>query len=323
MCSYLLIKDGTENIKDDNTETTGKWEVGCGVALVIILVLLLLSMMWCRKRISLAIEMLHEAGHAIRDMKFTVFFPPIYSIVAMLYMAFWVAVALYIYSVKIKKTGTTPDSLKSALGDEYIYYDFDESMKDALGWHFVCLLYIMQVIIYFGFMVLAGVIADWYFSDWQHDLHLHRKIRGNGPAELSHAPICESLWRVLRYHIGSLAFGSAVITIIRLIRAAVTYMEKKTKAVENPLAKCIFCCAQCCLKVKYFTQTVKPLFIEFSVNFELSWFFLLFFFVIFVLLHINDFFNSVVNVYWIKLPKKDLFLQQFMEQDFVIVVFKH
>ena len=75
-------------------------------------------------------------------------------------------------------------------------------------------------------MVLAGVFSDWYFSVWE-DKGAKVKKRGDGVAELSHWPICESFWRVLRYHLGSLAFGALIITIIRIIRAIVTYIQKK------------------------------------------------------------------------------------------------
>ena len=115
-------------------------------------------------------------------------------------------------------------------------------------WHFVMLFYLSQIIIYYGYMVLAGTFADWYFSLWS-DKNRKTKRRGNGSAELSRSPITESLWRVSRYHLGSLAFGAMIITLIRMVRAVVTYIQKKTMQSEtNPVVKCMFCCVQCCLK---------------------------------------------------------------------------
>ena len=111
------------------------------------------------------------------------------------------------------------------------------------------LFYLSQVIIYFGYMVLSGTFADWYFSLWS-DKNNKIKRRGYETAELSKAPIMESLWRVTRYHLGSLAFGAMIITIIRIIRAIITYIQKKVLAAnnQNPVLKCLFCCIQCCLK---------------------------------------------------------------------------
>jgi len=104
----------------------------------------------------------------------------------------------------------------------------------------------VQVIIYFGFMVLAGAIADWYFSEW--NLERTHKVRGYNTAELSYSPILESFFRTLRFHLGSLALGALVITVIRVIRAVVTYVEAKTKGAQNPVTKLLFCVFQCCLK---------------------------------------------------------------------------
>merc|ERR1712154_190139 len=74
------------------------------------------------------------------------------------------------------------------------------------------------------------------------------KVRGYNVAELSYSPILESFFRVLRFHMGSLALGALIITIIRIIRTIVTYIEAKTKGTQNPVTKCLFCCIQCCLK---------------------------------------------------------------------------
>lgn len=73
-------------------------------------------------------------------------------------------------------------------------------------------------------------------------------MRGTGKAELSNQPICESFFRVLRFHLGTLAFGALLITIVRVIRGTLKYLEKKTKAKANPVLKCIFNCVGCCLK---------------------------------------------------------------------------
>lgn len=61
--------------------------------------------------------------------------------------------------------------------------------------------------------------------------------------------------RVLRYHVGTLAFGAAVLTIVRVIRGVLGYIQKKTSEAGNPLTKCLLCCAQCCLKVSCVRMT--------------------------------------------------------------------
>ena len=103
-----------------------------------------------------------------------------------------------------------------------------------------------QVIIYGGYMMLAGVFATWYFTEWNDKKS--GKVRGSGTAQLSHHPIYENVWRVLRYHLGTVAFGAMLITIVRIIRMVFNYLTKHTKGKSNMCLKCIFACVNCCLK---------------------------------------------------------------------------
>lgn len=64
------------------------------------------------------------------------------------------------------------------------------------------------------------------------------------------AAVSKSFGRAVRYHLGTIAFGSLLIAIVEFIRAVITYIEKKSKKMkDNPIRKAIFCCIQCCLKV--------------------------------------------------------------------------
>ena len=249
--AWLLISDGIDNYNSDSSSDTARWELAVGILIIIILLCLFCAMFWLKKRIDLALVMLDQAGDCIIDMKGLLVFPIAYSFPVMLYMAFWIWVALYIYSAKESHTQDVPDwfsdSSLSSQVTTYKYYDWDEGLQNALVFHFIALLYFMQVFIYFGFMVLAGAIADWYFSEWEAGASQKRKVRGTRTAELSEHPILESLGRVMRFHLGSLAFGALIITFIRILRATLYYIQKKTEAAENPLTKCLFGCAQCCL----------------------------------------------------------------------------
>merc|ERR1719334_13650 len=83
-------------------------------------------------------------------------------------------------------------------------------------------------------MVLAGAFASWY---WTFD-------KDDTPS----LPLLSSIGRALRYHLGTLAFGSLIIAIIRMIRIMIEYVENKLKEYhqENPLVKCCLCFCKCC-----------------------------------------------------------------------------
>merc|ERR1711998_64579 len=46
---------------------------------------------------------------------------------------------------------------------------------------------------------------------------------------------------------GSAAFGSLIIAIIKLIRAVIMYLQKKAAKAKNKLASAILCFIQCCM----------------------------------------------------------------------------
>jgi hypothetical protein len=54
---------------------------------------------------------------------------------------------------------------------------------------------------------------------------------------------------ILRYHFGSIAFGSFIIALVQFIRIIFEYYRKKIQAANknNPVVKCLLCCTGYCL----------------------------------------------------------------------------
>lgn len=50
------------------------------------------------------------------------------------------------------------------------------------------------------------------------------------------------------YHLGTVALGSLIIGIIRLVRAILATVQKYLNKSENAVFKALLCCCQCCLK---------------------------------------------------------------------------
>jgi solute carrier family 44 protein 1 (choline transporter-like protein) len=64
--------------------------------------------------------------------------------------------------------------------------------------------------------VIAGAVATWYFTRDKSTLHL---------------TVFVSVWRVFRYHLGTVAFGAFIIALVQLIRLIMKYLEKKAREV--------------------------------------------------------------------------------------------
>ena len=66
-----------------------------------------------------------------------------------------------------------------------------------------------------------------------------------------------SFWRLIRYHLGTAAFGSLIIAIIQMIRLILAYVQYMVNKYKNKggaasraaakVAECILCCLQCIL----------------------------------------------------------------------------
>ena len=88
-----------------------------------------------------------------------------------------------------------------------------------------------------GEMVMAGAFSGWY---WTMDKE----------GDMSNGGLAASLYRTCRYHLGTLAFGSLIITFIRMIRVLLEFIEEKLKEYEledNYAVKCVMCCCKCCM----------------------------------------------------------------------------
>ena len=57
----------------------------------------------------------------------------------------------------------------------------------------------------------------------------------------------QALGQTIMHHLGTVAFGSLIIAIIRTIRAVVAYFQRKLKQTHNKAAEYLLCCMQCCL----------------------------------------------------------------------------
>lgn len=101
---------------------------------------------------------------------------------------------------------------------------------------------IYQVIIFFwliyfisaiGELVLAGSFSSYYWA--------FKK-----PDDIPALPLLKAIGTTLRYHVGSAAFGSLIITILKIIQALLEYLNRKFEKSKNHLASYIVKCLQCC-----------------------------------------------------------------------------
>uniref|UniRef100_A0A182R922 Choline transporter-like protein n=1 Tax=Anopheles funestus TaxID=62324 RepID=A0A182R922_ANOFN len=237
------------------------------IALSVILIVLLLVVLVLRKRIVIAIALVKEGSKAVSASYSTVFFPLLPWILQAAVYLFALLVLLFLASIgdpvhKINGLNTSTTCLCSngyKEGDICDPVVFNENCKDTsraydqgrcidAACHFqevdtptiVGYFHALNVIGFFwcicfvsafSEMVLAFTFATWYWTRQKSRLPFFVLTRG--------------VTRTILYHLGTLAFGSLIIAICKIIRAFLEYLDHKLKRYDNGVTRAILCCCRC------------------------------------------------------------------------------
>ncbi|KAL6455786.1 hypothetical protein MHYP_G00356370 [Metynnis hypsauchen] len=226
------------------------------IILGVIELVILLILIFLRNRIVIAIALIKEASRALIHMMSSLFYPLMTFALLSLVIAYWAITSFFlsnhpIYKVKNitdceysnqtcdPQTFNNPNVFKKCPDAEclFAFYGGETFLHKHqivfqfynLFMFFWCVNFVMAL----GQMTLAGAFASYYWA--------FKK-----PVDIPTFPIFSSLGRALRYHIGSMAFGSLILSIIQVIRVILEYLEKKLKFAENKVTRFILRCLKCC-----------------------------------------------------------------------------
>jgi len=253
----------------DKKETWLALGIICGIVLLV-MVLLLLAL---RKRIQIAIQLIKEGSRCLSSMLSTLFFPLIPWLMQLILFTWFVGVMVFLVTsgsaeyrqIENNTLTNTICSAAEAAADQlnqnftcsFQKYQTDDNILRLQVYHLFGWFWMMNFIIAFGQCALAGAYASWYWA-WDKKTDVPR------------LPLIYAIGRTLRYHCGSLAFGSLIIAIVQIIRAALEYLEYKLKGSgkePHPVAKFLLKCLKCffwCLE-KFLKFLNKNAYIEIAV----------------------------------------------------------
>ncbi|KAK2157275.1 hypothetical protein LSH36_194g05083 [Paralvinella palmiformis] len=244
-----------------------------GIIAAVLLGIIIIVLLFLRKRILIAIALIKEGSRAVGNMVFTLFWPLVPYIIQVVFALYWGASALYLASsgrASFSATNVTNQSLEileyNDTADAWVKVTkYQEVVQELLTkipcdpnanttagticnflkygddqytiylqvYQLFMWFWIMNFIVALGEMVLAGSFASYYWAF-------------NKPKDIPTFPVTASLLRALRYHLGSIAFGSLLVAIIQLIRVFLEYLDHKLKGTENKVAKFLLKCLKCC-----------------------------------------------------------------------------
>ncbi|GMF25481.1 unnamed protein product [Phytophthora lilii] len=215
------------------------WAIACYVLTAIDALLLLLLIFMCG-RIRIAIGIIREASKALQSMPMLTLYPIVPTFFAVGLVAYWLVAAAFIAtSGKISASeiastaaGVTGTNVGSVVP---VQMKDDDTMHYLMIYHLFGLLWTSQFIQAAAYATIAGAFCEYY---WTLD---KRQV----PAR----PVLRSMWRTIRYHFGSVAFGSLIIAIVQFLRIALEYVDQKMRAAKqgNAIVKVVMMCMKCFL----------------------------------------------------------------------------
>ena len=215
------------------------------------------------------------ASQAVAAMPTIMVFPFMPFVSVILLLAYWISVAAMLYTVgdveKVPRsvvavydipgvdgldmgaaTGGLSVEEVAAMSDMECYHHPDcafqtrwQTMTIYMGlYHLFGLLWTMQFILGYGYVVLAASIGHYYW--YRADSSLMPKF-----------PVLRSMRLATFYHLGSVALGSLIVAVIQFVRILLIYLDRKTKRLQDTsvLLKWCMCCVKCCMW--YLEKVVK------------------------------------------------------------------
>uniref|UniRef100_A0A6Q2WQT6 Choline transporter-like protein n=1 Tax=Esox lucius TaxID=8010 RepID=A0A6Q2WQT6_ESOLU len=221
-CFVVLHHKGT--VEAGTTRDSAQGLLVYAIAATVFTVILLLLMLFMRKRVSLTIALFHVAGKVFIHLPLLTLQPFCTFLALLLFWLYWSLVLLFLGTtgnpVQNEETGLTEFRLTGTL--QYMTW-----------YHAVGLIWISEFILACQQMTVAGAVVTYYFTRDKTKLPL--------------TPILSSVLRLMRYHLGTVAKGSFIITLVKIPRLMLMYIHNQLKGKENAFARCMLKTCICCL----------------------------------------------------------------------------
>jgi choline transporter-like protein 2/4/5 len=214
-----------------------------------IIYLLVIVSMW--KKINIAAAIIQEASKAVNYMKTIVVFPLSTVISTVSLFGIWLYCFMGLYTTGAITAADLVNAASNYTGTGNFTSEMTEfktnDYRDLIVAYWVFAgLWLLNFFLGIAIMTVCGAFADWYWT------------QGN----TEKFPVAKSMWRTVRYHLGSIAFGSLLIALVQFARIILEYVDRKTKTLQEKnkgmkyLIQCLKCVLACFEKcIKYLTRT--------------------------------------------------------------------
>ncbi|CAG7719422.1 unnamed protein product [Allacma fusca] len=229
---YVSITEKDDNLNVHPGDSIWGWErnkkfytlVSAITSTVITLAILTISI-GMRKRISLVIRLFREAGKAVHAMPL-ILLQPFWTFLALC----GVCCASFSLGVLIETAGFEQKYISPEEPTERCKYLKDDILQVSRWLNIFAFFWFTQFIIGCQHFIIAGAISIWFFTRKKSTISW---------------PILRSFDRLVIYHMGSIAMGSLLISIVKFIRLILNFVQKRLSN-KNGFCRVLVTICQCC-----------------------------------------------------------------------------
>lgn len=202
---YYLVID-LNNINPHETTfaerlaTSDKWLIG-SIFLTFVAFAIIGVVVFMRKRILLVTKLFRESGKAIADMPMLIVQPLLTFAALIAITVAWLIGMICLQSIKTP----TVD-----IGTGLVVYKADTLYKAMKWYHMFAFLWVSHFAIACQHYVIGASVSKWYFSESRYHLS---------------SPIGTSVSELILYYLGSVALGSLLVAIFKIIRIVIKQIQ--------------------------------------------------------------------------------------------------
>jgi len=251
VCGYFTWIAIKRSGEDNSTKKFSMgYAIGFAALFGVLSAIYLFLLMWLCDRVRLAITLIQHASKAIQSMPWMIILPPITFALVVALTAWWAVVALFLQSsasTEVTLDPWDPVNINPKTGESYFNGSIDFSKNYTIVMSDTTLQY-MQIynifgyfwgsafLVAFGYTVIAGVVAQWYFS------------ATDGKKTSESFALWHSFKRTLLYHAGSIALGSLIVAIVQTVRVIFNKLKERLQKTDpSQTSKWIMRMINCCL----------------------------------------------------------------------------
>ena len=222
-----LLNDGND---DTNDYATYLFWVAIASWLLAVVWYIFLACNFQALRVSIAI--IETAADWFADTKRIMIVPFFYFVVGALIFSGWVGCMVCVSSIGEIEVSSVSTQQKDVT--------WDSNTRWMAFFMYFGILWIIAFLVAMSEFVVIVSTCTWYFS--RKDIPDDDGIPGD-------SEVWKGFWWSIRYHAGTLAFGSLLIAIVWLIRSIFEYVGEKVAAASgnNFATRCLLGCTRCCL----------------------------------------------------------------------------